>query len=59
VTTTRITIKRAQLERQRSLVLDFLARRLELEDWGSVSEARGDLLAIDLKLRALAEAAAE
>lgn len=56
MTTTRITLKRAQLERQRSLVLDFLARRLELEDWGSVSEARGDLLAIDLKLRALEQA---
>lgn len=45
-----------RLERQRALVCDYLAMRLELEDWHGVQDAASDIREIDARIAQLKEA---
>lgn len=48
--------ERLRLERQRALMRDYLAMRLELEDWHGVQDAASDIREIDARLAQLRDA---
>lgn len=48
--------ERLRLERQRALMRDYLAMRLELEDWHGVQDAASDIREIDARIAQLRDA---
>lgn len=54
-----LVTRRARLEREREIVRDYLALRLEVEDWNGCQTALADIREIDAQLRVIGEAEVE